>query len=61
MLTEDKFISKLHLRQPGFTCSDCGPFIEHCEEIEKFREADNLKNYIGMMLLLMQHILIVEI
>ena len=21
-----KFMPEMHLRQPGFTCSDCGPF-----------------------------------
>ena len=27
LLTGDKFMPEMHLRQPGFTYSDCGPFI----------------------------------
>ena len=38
LLTGDKFLSKLHLRQPGFTCGDCGPFTKYCERIRKFKE-----------------------
>ena len=26
----------MHLRQPGFTCSACGPFTKHKERINKF-------------------------
>ena len=29
-------MSKLHLKQPGFTYSACGPFTKHCERIQKF-------------------------
>ena len=43
LLTGDKFISKLHLRQPGFTYSACGPFTEHRQRIKKIRETGNLK------------------
>ena len=35
---------KLHLKQPGFTYSACGPFITNCERIQKFRETGNLKH-----------------
>ena len=35
---------KLHLKQPGFTNSACGPFTKHCERIQKFRETGNLKH-----------------
>ena len=35
---------KLHLRQPGFTYSACGPFTKHRERIKKFRETGNLKH-----------------
>ena len=41
----DKFMSKLNLRQPGFTYSACGPFTKHRERIKKFRETGDL-NYI---------------
>ena len=28
LLGEDKFTPEMHLRQPGFTYSVCGPFIK---------------------------------
>ena len=34
----------MHLKQPGFTYSACGPFTKHCERIQKFRETGNLKH-----------------
>ena len=40
----DKFIPKLHIKQPGFTYSACGPFTKHRERIQKFRETGNLKH-----------------
>ena len=36
LLTGDKFMLEMHLRQPGFTYSACGPFIKHRERINKF-------------------------
>ena len=35
LLTRDKFIPEMHLRQPGFTYSACGPFIKNKERIQK--------------------------
>ena len=35
---------ELHLKQPGFTYSACGPFTKHCERIQKFWETGNLKH-----------------
>ena len=29
---------EMHLRQPGFTCSACGPFTKNKERIKKFKE-----------------------
>ena len=43
LLAGDKFMSELHLKQPGFTYSACGPFTKHCERIKKFREKGDLK------------------
>ena len=43
LLTGDKFMPELHLKQPGFTYSTCGPFTKHRERIQKFRETCNLK------------------
>ena len=28
----------MHLRQPGFTYSACGPFIKNKERIQKFKQ-----------------------
>ena len=38
LLTGDKFMSELHLKQPGFTYSACEPFTKHHERIQKCRE-----------------------
>ena len=44
LLTVDIFMPELHLKQPGFTYSACGPFTKHRERIQKFRETGNLKH-----------------
>ena len=31
----------MHLKQPGFTYSACGPFTKNKERIQKFRETGN--------------------
>ena len=36
LLTGDKFMPEMHLRQPGFTYSACAPFTKNKERIEKF-------------------------
>ena len=36
---------EIHLKQPGFTYSACGPFTKNIERIEKFKEAGDT-NYI---------------
>ena len=36
LLVGDKFMPEMHLRQPGFTYSPCGPFTKNKERIEKF-------------------------
>ena len=41
----DKFIPEMHLKQPGFTYNDCGPFIKNKERIEKFMQTGD-KNFI---------------
>ena len=38
LLTGDKFMPEMHLRQPGFTYSACGPFTKNKEIIQKFKE-----------------------
>ena len=43
-LTGDKLMPELHLKQPGFNYSACGPFTKHRQRIQKFRETSNLKH-----------------
>ena len=38
LLTGDKFLLKMHLRQQGFTYNACGLFTKNCERIQKFKE-----------------------
>ena len=38
LLAGDKFMSKMHLRQPGFTYSACRPFIKNKERLQKLKE-----------------------
>ena len=38
ILAGDKFMPEIHLRQPGFTYSACGPFAKHKERIKKFEQ-----------------------
>ena len=40
-LIGDKFMPEMHLKQPGFTYSACGPFIKNKERIEKFMQTEN--------------------
>ena len=37
----DKFMPKMHLKQPGFTYSACGQFTKNKERIEKFMQTGN--------------------
>ena len=41
LLVGDKFMLELHLKQPGFTYSACGPFTRIKESIEKFMQNGN--------------------
>ena len=34
LLAGDKFMHEMHLKQPGFNCSACGPFTKNKERIE---------------------------
>ena len=38
LLARDKFMPEMHLKQPGFTYSACGPFTKNKEQIQKFKE-----------------------
>ena len=41
LLAGDQVISGMHLKQPGFTYSGCGPFTKKKEKIEKFMQSEN--------------------
>ena len=45
LLAGDKFMPEIHLRQPQFTYSACGPFTKHKQRIQKFKEKGDT-NYI---------------
>ena len=38
LVAGDKSMPEIHLKQPGFTCSTCGPFTKNKEQIQKFEE-----------------------
>ena len=38
LLTGDRFMPEMHLRQPGFTYRACGPFTKNKERIRIFKE-----------------------
>ena len=38
LLTGDKFMPEMHLRQPWFTYSACGPFTKNKKRIQKFKQ-----------------------
>ena len=38
LIADDKFTPEMHLKQPGFTYSGCGPFTKTKERIEKFMQ-----------------------
>ena len=41
LLVGDKVMPEMHLKQPGFTYSACGPFTKNKERIQKFKETGN--------------------
>ena len=41
LLVGDKFMPEMHLKQPGFTYSACGPFTKNKERIKKFMKTGN--------------------
>ena len=41
LLVGDKFMPEMHLKQPGFTYSACGPFTKNKERIKKFTQTGN--------------------
>ena len=45
LLAGDKVMSEMHLRQPQFTYSACGPFTKHKQRLQKFMQTRDT-NYI---------------
>ena len=41
LLVGDEFMPEMHLKQPGFTYSACGPFTRNKERIENFVQTRN--------------------
>ena len=42
LLVGDKFMPEMHLRQPIFVYSACGPFTRHKERIKEFKRTGNI-------------------
>ena len=40
LLAGDKCIPEMHLKQPGFSYSACGPFTRNKQRIQKFKEKE---------------------
>ena len=43
LLAGDKFVPEMHLRQPQFVYSACGPFTRHKERIKKFKQTGDTR------------------
>ena len=43
LLAGDKFTPEMHLRQPQFIYSACGPFTRLRERIKKFKQTDDTR------------------
>ena len=43
LLAGDKFMPEMHLKQPGFTYSACGPSTKNKERIQKFKETGDTR------------------
>ena len=55
LLAGDKFMPEMHLRQPGFTYSACGPFTKNKERIGKLMKSGNKDSIYKMSLI--KHVL----
>ena len=42
LLAGDKFLPEMHLRQPEFTYSACGPFKKNKEGIQKLKKKQEI-------------------
>ena len=41
LLVGDKFMPEMHLKQPEFTYSACGPITNNKERLQKFKETED--------------------
>ena len=51
LLVGDNFMPEMHLKEPGFTYSACGPFTKSKERIEKFMQTGNTNFFIKINLI----------
>ena len=49
LLTGDKYMPEMHLRQPGFTYSACGPFTKNNEEFKSLSREDIQNTFTEMI------------
>ena len=47
LLVGDNFMPEMHLRQPKFTYSACGPFTKNKERIQTFKETRDSRYIYG--------------
>ena len=47
LLTGDKFMVEMHLKQPGYTYSVCGLFTKNKERIQKLKETGDSRYIYG--------------
>ena len=57
-LPGDKFVSEMHLKQPGFTYSACSPFTKNKETIKKFLQTGDFIYKIDVNKAFFQHDLV---
>ena len=43
LLAGDEFMPEIHLKQPGFTYSACGPFTKNKKRTQKFKETGDTR------------------
>ena len=48
LLAGDKFMPEIHLRQPQFTYSPCGPFTKHKQEFKNLKKLEIQTIYIKL-------------
>ena len=63
LLAGDKFMPEMHLKQPIFSYSTCGPFTKNKEKIQEFKETGDTSYILKMNLirLVFNMILLIEL